>query len=561
MKSIVASLILLLVSCSTPAVKHKELRLAFQTMPATCDPRKSGDFSSSTLICLLYEGLTRCDANGGVEPALAKKIDCSEDGCIYTFHLRKSLWSDGHAVTASDFEESWKKILDPSFPSLCSYLLFPIKHGEKCAQGELPLNMLGIRALDERTLEVELERPTPHFLSLTAFPLLLPVPSHVSEPSFEGLVCNGPFRIGSFAPNREIYLEKNPTFWNRQQILLDAIRIHIIGDETTMLQLFERGELDWLGAPLAPIPPDALLSLQNKVRPIPMAASTFIAFNTQTGPFRNEHLRQAFSLSIDRDLLVGELALIGQIPAKRALPPSLSLSDRGVSYTRVGQKLGIWGVQKDRDERDNERSNLDPSDASKIPSFGPTLVYDPDAALLHLKQALEELGISSFSTTLYYKMGQTEKLLAQALQRKWKETLGVMIQIEQIDPKSHMEKLHLRGFEIAIASWIAQFHDPINLLERYRLSTNPKNFAGWENKEYGKKLEAASLETDERKRLEWLASAEDIFLDKLPIAPLYHWAAPSIAQPRVNNIASTPSGGILFEKFWVNESQSSDGHH
>ncbi len=510
-------LLLVLFACSTPSPKTRVLRLAFQAMPATLDPRSSGDFVSATLICLIYEGLTRCLPDGGVEPALAHKIDISPDSCIYTFHLRKAFWTDGRPVTATDFEQSWKKIADPTFPSPCSYLFFPIKNGEKCTKGEIPLSSLGVQALDPYTLRVELERPTPYFLSLTALPLFLPVPSHVEKISINQPVCNGPFQIETLIPDSEILLRKNPGFWNAQQLPLDAIRISIIGDENTALQLFERGELDWLGAPLSPIPPDAVPMLQAKgeIHSLPMDASTFIAFNTKAAPFQNRHLRKALSLALDRERIIGELDLTGQIPAKRFLPPTLTDSSR--------------------------------------PSL---LAYDPGAALRYFEQALTELDLLSSdleSLTLYYKTGQTQKRLAQVLQREWKEKLGFTIRIEQIDPQTHMEKLHRRDYQIALACWIAQFHDPVNILERYRLPSNPKNFAEWEDDQYAGLLERASSTSDERQRLELLSIAEEIFADALPISPLYHWTSPSLSNPRLKNSAATPEGCPLFERFEFRE--------
>ena len=240
MKPVFAAVLLFLSACGSPVSESATLRLSFNTSPATLDPRKSGDFVSSTLIRLIFDGLTRCLPGGDVEPALAQRIDISPDGLLYTFHLRKAYWTDGHPVAAQDFERSWKKILDPSFSSLCAYLLFPIKNAEKCAKGEAPLSEVGIQSIDSRTLRVELERPAPFFLSLTAFPLYLPIPSHTEQDPKRPPVCNGPFRIDSLIPNSEIRLVKNRRFWNVGHISLDAIHISVIPDENTAFQMFEQ---------------------------------------------------------------------------------------------------------------------------------------------------------------------------------------------------------------------------------------------------------------------------------------------------------------------------------
>jgi len=516
MRSVVFVLILLILTgChSSPPATKSTLRFSFSTHPATVDPRKSGDFISSTLISLLFAGLTRCKSGSEIELSLAEKVEISPDQKTYLFTLRKSLWSDGHPVTAYDFEKSWKAVLSPGFPSLCAYLFYPIKNGERCAKGLLPMEEVGIRALNAYTLQVELEHPTPYFLSLTAFPLYLPVPHHLDDPFSDWcqnpakLICNGPFCIGHILPNTEIALKKNPSFWDPSLVHLDEIQISIVPDETTALQMFERDELDLVGGFLAPLPSDALQTLQENpnLRFIPMTASTFCTFNTESFPFSNRSLRKAFASAIDCDLIKDEIAKRGQIPATRCLPPSLC-------------------------------SSPDPS-----PTRG--------VAQLYLQQALKELQIDPSaleSMTLFFKAGQTDKWLAQALQRQWKDVLGIEIHLEQADPKAHLQRLYKRNYQIALSSWIAQYHDSINILERFKDKKNVKNYPGWESERYVQLLEEAGSTLDVGKRLHILENAEAMLAEETIIAPLYHWRVPTLLHPRVQNLEETSSGGVLFE--------------
>ncbi|MES2273303.1 MAG: peptide ABC transporter substrate-binding protein [Chlamydiota bacterium] len=520
LKNFILWLLFLAAGCSlNPSLDPSCLRISFSRYPETLDPRKSGDFTSSTLICLLYEGLTRCLPDGTVEMALSQTVDLSEDQKIYTFHLRKAVWSDGEPITAFDFEKSWKKILDPSFPSACGYLLYPIKNGEKCAKGILPMSKLGIQAVDAHTFQVELERPTHYFLSLTAFPLFLPIPSHVEErdPNWSqkmALISSGPFLIKKLHPNSEIILEKNQKFWNRDQIFIKKIHISMVAEEMTAFHMFERGDLDWLGGSLAPLPPDALeiLDSQDALCYLPSAATTICTFNTETFPFQNRSLRMAFSYAINRDEIVKKITQLGQLPATRCVPPSL------------------FG---------NQNKALYP-------------ISDELAARIYFQKALKELNISAEELeplTLYFKHGQIDKRLAQTLQKQWKEVLGVTVQLEQLDFKSHTQHLQKRDYQIALAFWIAQYNDPLNILERFRDRENLKNYSGWEDPDYAALLDLASFERDPQKRLEILEAAEALLADQMPIAPLYHWNNPSIHSPRIEEIATTPTGGILFERF------------
>lgn len=490
-------LFLVLTACSTPVHKPPEsLRISFNMQPNTLDPGRAGDFVSSTLICMIYEGLTRCVGGGSVEPALAERVEISKDLTVYLFHLRKAYWSDGKPITAYDFERSWKEILET--PVVCTYLFYPIKNAEKCAKGEVSIDEVGIHALNDRTLRVELERPTPYFYSLTAFPSFLP-----GSPT----AYSGPFRIEKMVRNSEIVLAKNQTYWNKSGISLDEIHISIVPDEMTALQMYERGELDWLGGALSPLPPDPLDHWKEQIQFIPSAGTTLITFNTENAPFNNLHLRKAFSYAIDREEIVAKVAVAFQIPATQMLPPSLG---------------------------------------SHPPLFPLT---NAEQARLHFQQALEELEIDAShlnSLILYFKPNQIDKRLAQTLQRQWKEVLGVTVQLTQLDLKSHGQRLQRRDYQIALTSWIAQFDDPISILERFKERSNLKNYPGWEDAEYVHLLNE-SARSDRRREL--LEKAEVLLADQMPLTPIYHWNSPALCNPRITNVGTSPCGGILFERF------------
>jgi oligopeptide transport system substrate-binding protein len=478
-------------SCST-ADRSDTLRISLHSEPLTLDPVQAGDFISSTLICMIYDGLTRCSPDGSIEPAIASSYEVSEDKTVYLFHLRDAYWSDLTRVTAFDFENSWKRAL--SLPSPSAPLFYPIKNGEKCIKGEASLEEVGIKALNNNTLQVTLEKPTPYFYSLTAFPTFLPFKK-------EG-IYNGPFQIKKQLQCSEILLSKNPTYWNCEHIALDKIHISIIPDEMTALQMFERGELDWIGGPLSPLPIDAMESLQNTLSYVPSVASTFCTFNTTSAPFQNPHLRQAFSYAINREKIVSQIGFTGQTPAQSILPPALS-----------SQKIDLFNLEK----------------AKELFS----------QALLEMQlDALEPL-------TLYYRSGQTEKILAQLLKQQWEKAFGIKIELVQLDIKTHTAKLQAKDYQIALSLWIAQFFDPVSLLDRFKNRENLKNYAGWQDETYLSFLK-------EEKYVE----AENRLYEELPIAPIYHWNFPALQGPRLEATAVSPCGGILFERFTLRTSQS-----
>lgn len=441
--------------------------------PATLDPRKSSDYTSSTLICLIFEGLTRCKSGVDVDLAIANRVEISKDEKTYTFYLKKTVWSDGSALTAHDFARSWKTLLTPGFPSPCAYLLYPIQNAENYAKGLC--HEIGVTVLDDYTLQVELEKPTPYFLSLTAFPLYFPTPLHAN-------VSNGPFLIEKMEVGSQILLKKNPLYWS--PIQLEKIHISLIRDEMTAIHLFEKGELDLLGGPLTPLTVD-MLPKHLSYQLIPMAASTFCTMNTKTIDMK---LRKALLFAIKNNpAMIQEIESLGQIPAFHILPPTL---------------------------RENFKQNHETAVISST---------------------------TSDSLILYYKNHPLEKKIAQTLQKIWKDA-HLTVRIEQIESKSLMKKLNDKNYQLSMASWIAQYHDPINILERFKDEKNAKNYPGWSSPEY-----LAMIANNEYEK------GEQLLEDQAVLIPLFHWNSPLLLHPRVQGFASTSTGGLILERITFNE--------
>ncbi|HSX13809.1 MAG TPA: peptide ABC transporter substrate-binding protein [Chlamydiales bacterium] len=475
-------ILLFLVSCQQVAKPPPNtLRMSFLQDPATIDPRKSSDYTSSTLICLLFEGLTRCTGGVDVELAIAENVELSQDRKVYTFHLRKTLWSNGQSVTAFDFERSWKTLLTPGFPSPCAYLLFPIKNAENYAKGLC--HDIGVQAMDDYTLKVELEKPTPYFLSLTAFPLYFPSPSQSN-------VFNGPFIIDKMDIGSQILLKRNPIFW--KTVPLENIHISIVRDELTAIHMFEKGELDLLGGPLTPLTLD-ILPKKLPYHLIPMAASTFCTLNTKA---LNKEIRMDLWSAIrNHPEMNQEIKSWGQIPTTHILPPSL-------------------------------RENF-----QKEEHFNPviSLVKNKNVNVLMNR-------CTSTPLTLYYKNHPLEKKMAQTLQKAWKDS-GFDVRIEQVESKSLMKKLYQKNYQLSLASWIAQYHDPMNILERFKDETNAKNYPGWSSPELNHLL--ADHECDK---------GEQLLEEEAILIPLYHWNSPLLLHPRVRGFSSTSTGGLILER-------------
>jgi len=510
---------LALSSCQTKQnSKTKTLRISFHMDPTTVDPRKTGDLAASALSFLLFSGLTRQQPDGSIQCAIAKSYDISEDEKTYTFHLRDAYWSDGQPITAYDFEYSWKKILDPSFPSLCPQLFYPIKNAKQAAQKQVSLDEIGVKALDDKTFQVELEQPTPYFLALTSFCIFYPIPYHIEaqntkwDQDLTQLVTNGPFLLEVFKPNNEIIIKKNPTYWDQDLTKLDKIHIAIVDNENTALNLFENNELDWIGTPLSPLPTDAIPALKSRKEFMtsPISGTLFCNFKMDHPLLSNKNLRKALSYSMNRQSIVDNISQQNECIATRCIPP--------VMYQNHNQQM--------IDDNNQQLANT------------------------HLEKALKELQITKdqVQLTLIYGPSTLHKKIAATLKNQWEKALGIQIVLRQLEEKVLRDCLYHHQFDISLFYWIAQYYDPINILERFMYKDHPKNYPGWQDTHYISLLEQSFSETNVVKRKALLTQAEFHIMDELPICPIYHMNYSIMTHPRVSEVSIGPIGEMFFEK-------------
>ncbi len=312
------------------------LRTALPVNPMSLDPRIGGMRTSQVVVRMLFEGLMRITPDGDAQPALAQSVEVSDDGMVYTFHLRESFWSDGTPLTAHDFVYAWRKVLSPDFGSRYGYAFYPIKNAEAIAVGDLPLDALGAVAFDEQTLVVELEHPAPYILDHLANPVCAPVPADIDETqprwcdSAASFVSNGPFRLVGWDHDSEIRLVRNEHYWDNESVSLDGVAIAIIDDARTSYALFEKGELDFLGEPFGDLPLEALPGLKEggQLHTLQINGIYEYVFNCECFPFTSSKIRRAFAYALDREELVNNLLKGNEAIATSLVPAPLSLAER-----------------------------------------------------------------------------------------------------------------------------------------------------------------------------------------------------------------------------------------
>lgn len=491
------------------------IKIAAEDDPSSLDPRRNRDLTTVTSLRMFYDGLMRSGPEGIPTPAIAEKVIISPDMKQYTFTLKNTLWSDGTPLTAQDFERSWKKVLDPQFPAPNAYQFYVIKGAQAAKEGKGNISDVGIKAIDPKTLLIDLENPTPYFLELTTFHPFFPVNDQwdkdeaLSKNSPTEFISNGPFKLKKWAHHNVLVGVKNPFYWNAPDVKLDEIQLMTL-DPNTALQMFEAGSLDWTGSPLSHIPSEAIPTLRKMgaMEAIPAAGTNFFRFNIEKAPFNKTKMRQAFSYAISRKEITEHVLQGGQRAALSFVP----------TY------MGLQGAPYFQDE-------------------------DLVKARALFDEALTEMGISKEELppiTLLYANNDNSHKLAQAIQQQWNLAFDIDTKLERLESKVYFDKLSHKDYQISAGSWFADFNDPINFLEVFKFKTNPTNNTEWENPEYVTLLNLSALEADPQKRKKILRQAEAILLGEMPIIPLFYYSFEYVKKEPIDGVYFSELGYLDF---------------
>ena len=491
------------------------LSIAMADDPQSLDPRLVRRLETVTALRMLYEGLLTTDREGQVIPGIAERYALSDDNKTYTFFLRDSTWSDGTPLTAQDFVETWRSVLSPSFPAPNAYQLFLIKGAKEAKEGTLPLEAIGVNAVDDKTLVVELKEPAPYFTELVSSYFFYPVskPMRVSggEWNRNEVVGNGPFVLKSWKRRAEFLVKRNPHYWDAANVKVAAVSLQIL-DENTALQLFKAGSLDWAGSPLSALPQDAMASLkkQGLLKVASGAGTHWFRVNTMKPPFNNAKMRKAFALAINRQAIVDHITKGGQQPAMQLVPPAFGLRPQ------------------------NYFSDHNSSVANAL-----------------FEEALKEEGISRDAlppiALRYAANRDREHKVAQAVQQQWKKVLHVDVALDNTESQVLYDKMRTGDYQLCLGSWFADFQDPINFLEVFQFKDNPTNQTFWHSLSYARLLDRSSQATSERKRNALLTEAETELMAAMPVIPLFHSAYNYLESDRVEGVVLSPLGILDFK--------------
>jgi len=459
--------------------------------PETLDPALITGQPEGRVANALFEGLLAFDESGQPQPGAAERWEVSEDGRIYTFHLRQGLmWSDGTPLTAHDFVASWQRTLEPATASEYAYQLHYIKNAKDFNEGKIiDFAQVGVHAIHDQTLRVELENPTPFFPDLCAFVTLLPVPLHIVKKYGDdwikagNLVGNGAYVLDAWRINDRLRLRKNPRYWNADHVTLETVDILPVSKGNTAFNLYASGQAD-LMMDKGLVPP-ALLGEIKKRRDFhasPFLGTYFLRFNCARAPFNDGRVRRAFALAVDKASIVERITQAGELPAEGFVPP------------------GAGGYEGYR---------------------GPT--HDAVEAQRLLAEAGFPGGEGFPMVTYLYSEGEMNEAIAIELQSMWRRILGVNVQLLRQEWKVYLRSLSTLDYDIARSSWVGDYPDPNTFLDMF-VTEGGNNRTGWSNAHYDRLIAQAATETDRTKRFDLLHDAEKILVDaQMPVSPIFFY--------------------------------------
>lgn len=488
--------------------------------PGSLDPQRAEDAFSYDVLRDLYEGLTASTPAGEVIPATATSWRVEDDGKRYIFQLRREArWSNGDPVIASNFVEGFRRALDPATISGAADLLRAIENAPEVLQGKLPVERIGVRALDEHSLEIQLSHPVPYFPDILTNTVASPV--HPSSLSTSGgftkpgvTVSNGAYVLKAFSPGANIHLMRNPQYWGAASVAFDEVHYEVVVDENAEFARFRAGELDLTNTVPEQRYQELLATPNSGLQHRAWLATFYFTFNTDRGPLRDKReLREALSLAINREAITGSITRAGQIPAYALVPDD------------------VW--------------NYAPAQYAWKES--------PQQGRADRARALYSQAGYSIRRPLRLRLLYSENELVQkvciAIAAMWKETLGVETELMQLEFKAYLAaRADPAQWDVVRVGWTADYNDASTFLDTMSRDS-PQNFGHWLNTEYLELLESAANEVNTAQRREILQQAELLMLNDYPILPVYFYVTRRLVQRRIAAPAINPMNRTYSRDF------------
>lgn len=519
-------------ACNTQGPAEEfELNVNIASEPESIDPALNTAVDGAVMINHMFEGLYKWidDGNGVAKLVLgqAESVDVNAEKTVYTFKIRENAkWSDGQAVTASDFVYSWQRLVDPATAADYCYMADILLNANEIMAGEKDKSELGVKAIDEHTLEVTLHTPCPYFEEIMAFPSLMPVRQDMIEKGgdqwtfdLSTYVGNGPYKMESWEHNSKIRLVKSENYYDYAKLGPNAINFALMDDANAIYAAFNSGQLNFIEE--VPVAEIHTLVEQGKLNIDKYIGTYYVCFQTQKAPFDDVRVRKAFSLAIDRNYIVEQITRTGQIPASGFVPYGVNdaLGIEGDDFRTVGGNY--MDVSKEAYEANCE-------EARRL-----------------LAEAGYEGGAGFPVVEYLYNTSDNHKAIGEALQQMWQDELGVTVNLVNQEWNTFLQTRKEGNYSIARNGWIADYNDPMSFLDMW-LTGGGNNDAHYSNAEYDALIMQAKSTSDAAERMRLMHQAEDILMGEDVVhAAIYFYTNKYMAQG-FTGMYYTPLGYYFF---------------
>jgi len=506
----------------TALAEKQELVRNNGSEPSSLDPHKVESDVENNIISDLFEGLVSVSPAGEIQPRLAEKWE-NKDNTVWTFHLRPGVtWSDGTAITAQDIVWSWQRLVSPLTAS--PYASYPgnmhIVNGAEIAQGQKAPETLGVKALDDTTLEVTLTQPNAAFLAMLAHPSLVPLDKVLisrygdkwTKP--EHMVTSGPYKLSQWVVNERIVAERNPRYWDNAHTVINKVTYLPISSETADVNRYKAGEIDIVYT--VPINQFAQLkkTMGDQLDVSPQLATYYYEFNTTRPPFNDPRVRRALNMALDKDIIAEKVMGQGQRPA--------------------------WLISQ--------------------PDIGGVKLHNPEYAswprekrIAEAKKLLSEAGYNETHPLVFnllYNTSESHQRIAIAASSMWKKNLGVEAKLQNQEWKTMLDAMHTHNFDAVRYAWIADYDDAATFLNNFRTGDS-ENTSQYSNPAYDEALRNAAKASDTTARGKFYQQAEDLLGQDVPAIPVYHYVRTHLVKPWVGGFTPDKLGYYYSKDMYI----------
>lgn len=512
-------------AAAAPAEKQ-EMTFVLNNIPDGLDPGVTNNSFAQYVLINCFEGLVTYDETGSLVGGSAESWDISDDGLVYTFHLRDGLkWSDGTPLTAQDFVYSIQRVLTPATAAqYVSMVTSYVKNAQEFYDGTATAEDLGVKAIDDQTLEITLIQPTSYFIDVLSMWVYDPVQQATVEAngdswtsSPESYVCNGPFKVTGMSLNENVILEKNENYWDAENVTLEKLTFRYILDNSTALTAYESGEVD--GIISVPSSDYARLKAEKAgLQVYPSYGTVYYNINCEAEPYNDPLVRKALCLAVDRQALIDNVVQVDAQPAYSFLAPGYSVDGKDITEGRS--------------------------------DYGLSATADVEAAQAALAEAGYPNGEGFPTLKLSYYQDDTVKKIVEAMAEMLKNNLNINVEVSSNDWAIFYEDVQQGNYEVAAMGWSADYLNPMSFLPLFKTGDSSNN-SFYSNPEYDALVEQVMSESDAAAAAELTMQAADLASNDYCCLPLYYKANSFLMHDNITGYYMTASSNLYFKNVVV----------